>query len=52
MACGDGIDYKITRVREISMVVAYVLDIYIFWKIDIISELCGWGRKRGAGQTR
>lgn len=39
MACGNGIDYKVMTLREISRYWSLMLDIYIFWRIDIISEL-------------
>lgn len=40
MACGNGIDYKVMMtLREISRYWSLMLDIYIFWRIDIISEL-------------
>jgi len=40
MAYGNGIDYKVMMtLSEISRYWSLMLDIYIFWRIDIISEL-------------
>jgi len=40
MAYGNGIDYKVMMMlSEISRYWSLMLDIYIFWRIDIISEL-------------
>lgn len=54
MACGNGIDYKVTTLREISRYWSLMLDIYIFWRIDIISELKKkktWIRQLERGQN-
>lgn len=52
MACGNGIDYKVMTLREISRYWSLMLDIYIFWRIDIISELGEKKERRlGCGQN-